>query len=278
MPNPPVYDLAVTEAISNVLAQTDYPGLSGGELIAVLKHAKVFDMEDGPNKRTRLLHTLHNNQVSRGDGATLVVFLTAAMNPTRYVNDHARFHSLQAQLNEVLVLHGLGVNDAGRLIRVKQRARTLSEAAELAGTLHAELRRRGCHEQLLIYCREELLAQSLFHALSEAAKSIPDRIRSTTGIALDGAELYDEVLGSKTKPPRVTINALATPSEESEHKGFKNMLLGVHGHYRNPRAHSTRFGSEENRTDFLDAFALFSYIHRRLDRATFSSPRSPVRP
>jgi hypothetical protein len=42
-----VYDLAVTEAISNVLAQTDYPGLSGGELVAVLKHAKVFEFEDG---------------------------------------------------------------------------------------------------------------------------------------------------------------------------------------------------------------------------------------
>jgi hypothetical protein len=50
MLNPPVYDLAVTEAISNVLAQTDYPGLSGGELVAVLKHAKVFEFEDGPNK------------------------------------------------------------------------------------------------------------------------------------------------------------------------------------------------------------------------------------
>lgn len=57
MLNPPVYDLAVTEAISNVLARTDYPGLSGGELVAVLKHAKVFEFEDGPNKRTRLLHT-----------------------------------------------------------------------------------------------------------------------------------------------------------------------------------------------------------------------------
>jgi hypothetical protein len=39
MPNPPVYDLAVTEAIANVLAQTAYPGLSGAELVAVLKHA-----------------------------------------------------------------------------------------------------------------------------------------------------------------------------------------------------------------------------------------------
>lgn len=268
MPNPPIYALAVTEAVANVLAQTEYPGMSGSELLAALKHARVFELEDGPNKRTRLLHTLHNTQVRRGDGATLVVFVRAAMDQGRYVGDHGRFHSLRDQLNEVLVLDGLGVNDEGKLVRAKERARTLADAAELSGTLHSELRRRGCHPQLIAYCREELIAKSLFHALSEAAKSIPDRIRSMTGIPLDGAELYDDVFGTKAKPPRVTINALATPSEDSEHKGFKNLLVGIHGHYRNPRAHSTRLGSAEDRADFYDAFALFSYVHRRLDNAT----------
>ncbi|MFS0483470.1 TIGR02391 family protein [Corynebacterium striatum] len=41
----------------------------------------------------------------------------------------------------------------------------------------------------------------------------------------------------------------------------------MHGHYRNPRAHKTRLGSEEGKHDFLDAFSLFSYVHRRLDSA-----------
>lgn len=276
MTNPPVYPLAVTEAVCDVIAQTGYPGLTGSELTAVLKHAQVLDLEDGPNKRTQLLHTLHNTQVRRGDGATLVVFLRAAMAPARYVQDHARFNELRDQLNEVLVLHGLGVSESGQLVRTRQHAKTLSQAAELAGSLQAELRRRGCHEQLLTYCREELIAKSLFHALAEAAKSIPDRVRSMTGVALDGADLYDEVFGSKTRPPQIVINAMSNPSEESEHKGFKSLVVGVHGHYRNPRAHSTRLGSTEARDDFLDAFGLFSYIHRRLDRAeTQAGPSTP---
>lgn len=40
----------------------------------------------------------------------------------------------------------------------------------------------------------------------------------------------------------------------TQHKGFKNLLLGIHGHYRNPRAHATRLGASEDIADFYDAF------------------------
>jgi uncharacterized protein (TIGR02391 family) len=56
-------------------------------------------------------------------------------------------------------------------------------------------------------------------------------------------------------------------SEKSDHRGLKNLLTGIHGRDRNPRAHSTRKGSAEDKQDFYEAFAVFSYVHRRLDRA-----------
>lgn len=130
-----------------------------------------------------------------------------------------------------------------------------------------ELHRRGTHEHLLEYCSQELISQSLFHAISEAAKSIPDRIRNLTGLTDDGQDLFDTALGTKNSAPRLLINGLSTQSEESEQKGFRNLLVGIYGHYRNPRAHQTRRGSEEDQHDFLDAFSLFSYVHRRLDSA-----------
>jgi hypothetical protein len=40
---------------------------------------------------------------------------------------------------------------------------------------------------------------------------------------------------------------------KSEHRGFKNRFTGIHGHFRNPRAHGTRFGSEGEKDDFYDA-------------------------
>lgn len=263
----PVFDLAVTQAVCDVLAQTNAPGLTGSEIRAALEHARLFELELGGNKRTALRITLHNAQVTRKSGATLAAFVNAAMRPALYVDSPGRWHELRGQLDQVLVLYGLRITDAGKLAHRSDAARTLSEAEELAGTLQSELMRRGCHETVLGYCREELISRSLFHAISEAAKSIPDRIGGLTGVSLDGAELYDYVFGTKSSAPKLRINPLETQSEESEQRGFKNILVGVHGHYRNPRAHRTRLGATENKADFLDAFALFSYVHRRLDAA-----------
>jgi uncharacterized protein (TIGR02391 family) len=264
----PVFSAACTKAVCDVIAQTDTPGLSNSELGSLLQHINLT-LEDGPNKRTALFHTLHNAQVRRKQGNTLVAFINAAMNPVRYVKNHDRFESLRTELNVALAFYGLKVNEQGKLARGAV-ASTLSEAARLAGELSTELRRRGCHDALFRYCSEELVRQSLFHAMSEASKSIPDRIRRHTHLAGDGAALYDQVFGSKNLQPLYRINDHSDESEVSEHRGFKNLLLGIHGHFRNPRAHRTRLGSEEVREDFFDAFALFSYVHRRLDRAGFA--------
>lgn len=261
------FPTAMTQAVAEVLAQTDYPGLTGAQLVRLLPAAKLSVLLDGPNKRERLAATLNNIQVEKHNGAYLVRYINAAMEPVRYAADPGQFDALQVQLNAVLVLYGYRVNDQGKFATAPKRATTLDEAAELAGALHTELRRRGCHDALLLYCREELLRRSLFHAMSEAAKSIPDRLRRHSGSGKDGADLYSELLGTRSGAPAVAINAYSNDSEESEHKGFATLLGGIHGHYRNPRAHSTRLGSTEDQQDFLDAFALFSYVHRRLDSA-----------
>jgi uncharacterized protein (TIGR02391 family) len=264
-PPVPVFDEQFTEAVCNILAATERPGLSKSELISALRPANL-EWEDGPNKRVALLYLLHNAQVRRRSGRTLVAFVNAAMNPSRYVDDHDRFDRLRGQLNELLSLYGFKITEQGKFGRGQQAA-TLSEAARLAGELVSELQRRGCHHLLLTYCDQELVRKSLFHAISEAAKSIPDRIRRHTGLGDDGEDLYGRVFGTRTVDPLVRINPMSNESDGSEHRGFKNLLTGIHGHYRNPRAHATRLGSTEERHDFFDAFALFSYVHRRLDQA-----------
>lgn len=261
----PVFDVQLTEAVCDVLAQTDYPGLTRSELLSALRPANLDRLAEGPNKRQRLLVTLHNAQVERGTGKTLIAFVNAAMNPARYVKDHRRWERLRDELNAVLVLYSLRIDEEGRLARGRK-ASTLSEAAKLSGELLSELRRRACHPVLLHYSSEELVTKSLFHAVSEAAKSIPDRIRRHTRLAGDGGALYDQVFA--LGQPLVRINPLGDDSDLAEHRGFKNLLLGIHGHYRNPRAHRARVtADEEGRQDFLDAFSLFSYVHRRLDGA-----------
>jgi len=92
-----------------------------------------------------------------------------------------------------MALYGLRINDQGKLA-TGAKASTLTEAARLAGELVSELRRRDCHRDLLAYCDEELIRKSLFHAMEEAAKSIPDRIRRHTSLGTDGGDLYRRCL------------------------------------------------------------------------------------
>lgn len=263
----PPFSLAFITAISNVLAQTESPGLTGSEIRAALQRTNVSEPEPGNNKRESLRITLNNVQARNKAGNVVVRFITEAMDPTLYAqpDQRARWRELQTQLNSAMAMAGLRVNEQGKVAKLPRAARSLDDVARLTSSLKEELQRRGCHAVLLAYCREELVAESLFHATSEAAKSVFERIRQLSGSTDDGAALLDYAFGAKTGDPILRINALATESDRSEHRGFKNLLLGIHGHFRNPRAHTPRLLANEDRSDFLDSFSLFSYVHRKLD-------------
>ena len=261
------YSYGLVQAVCDVLGQTQQPGLSGAEIDKLLRCIGAPSRNRDVNKRTGLFDALYKAQ--RSDGRIFIRFITRAMAPERYVKDRQRFEDLRQQLSEVMVFHELVVNDEGRVARASAKATTLSEGAKLAGRLHTELRHRAVHDLLFTYCSEELVNQSLFHAISEAAKSIPGRVREMTGVIGDGWVLYNAAFGHRDgknrTAPRLFINDYLTESDQIEHEGFRSLLVGVHGHYRNPRAHSNRINREEDLNDFLDAMSLFSYIHKRLD-------------
>ncbi len=260
----PPFPTEMVKGVCDVLAQTDSPGLTGSEIDTLLRMVRVEAREPAGNKRESLYVTLHNVQARQQAGNIVGGFIARAMSPGRYATQPNRFADLRDQLNEFLVFYGYSINEAGKLVTGKK-ASTISEGAALAGRLQTELKRRGCHPELLRYCDEELVNRSLFHAISEASKSIPSRVRTITGLAGDGASLYDGMFGTNRERPIWSINAHTSESEISEHRGFKNLLVGIHGHFRNPRAHTNRIMTDEELVDFYDAFSLFSYVHRRLD-------------
>lgn len=261
-----VWDIEVTKGVCNILAQTDRPGLTNSEIDGLLAMVRVNDRVPGANKRDSLFRTLHNKQVDQQAGNVFSAFVARVMSPGRYAADPLRREELVGQLDEFLVHYGYRIGDDGKITK-GERARSLSEAAVLAGRLHTELRRRRTHPELFRYCSEELVARSLFHATSEAAKSLPARVRALSGLAGDGAALYDGVLGTGRERPFLFFNSYQSDSDVSQHRGLKQLLLGVHQHYRNPRAHSSRVDAAEREQDFFDAFSFFSYLHRQLDLA-----------
>lgn len=81
------------------------------------------------------------------------------------------------------------------------------------------------HPEVLKCCKEELLQENYFHAVHEAAKSLTDRISVETGLELDGAPLIERAFS--VEKPAIVLNTLRTSSEKNQHRGLKELLLGV---------------------------------------------------
>src|SRR5205823_2699985 len=164
----------------------------------------------------------------------------------------------------VLAFAGLNLGEDGKLKPVTQ-ARTLNEAQERASRLKSELLRRKVHHDVLQFCRAELLQENYFHAVFEATKSVAQKIRDKTGLTGDGADIVDKAFGLNS--PVLAINTLRTDTEQSEQKGFANLLKGMFGTFRNVTAHAPKITWPIPEQDALDLLSLVSYLHRRLDAA-----------
>ncbi|SAL09854.1 Protein of unknown function (Hypoth_ymh) [Caballeronia sordidicola] len=63
-----------------------------------------------------------------------------------------------------------------------------------AGRLKAALESRTVYEDVLSYCRAELLDGNYFHAVFEATKGVAERIRTLSGLNGDGADFVNKAL------------------------------------------------------------------------------------
>lgn len=115
-PFPPEF----VKGICDVLAQTDFPGLTGSEIDSLLQMVRVRQREPAGNKRESLYITLYNVQVHQQAGNVVSAFIARAISPGRYAAQPARFTDLRDQLNEFLVFYGYAISDAGLLSHWKE--------------------------------------------------------------------------------------------------------------------------------------------------------------
>jgi len=189
------------------------------------------------------------------------------MNPVLYTENSAHFDSKRDEFNEVLSFAGLSLRNDGKLQKCKA-AKTLSEAEERAGRLRNELQRRQVHQDVLKFCKAELIQRNYFHAVFEATKSVADKIRQLTGLSGDGAALVDKAFGhSSLSLPYLAFNSLRSETEKSEHSGIMNMMKGMFGIFRNVTAHAPKIHWEIQERDAMDLLTIASFLHRRLDEA-----------
>ena len=268
----PSIDDQVLQAACDALADTD-TGLTGSEIGTLLRSCSIDDPHPTITKRHRLFEALSARQERDRCANNVAAFIQAAMSPVRYTSDSDLFELRRNELNKALSFAGLHLGDSGKL-QIVETARTLTEAEERASRLRAELKRRSVHADVLSFCQAELLQRNYFHAVFEATKSVAEKIRRRTGLPGDGAALIDPAFSLGKTGPMLALNSLRTESEQSEQKGFANLLKGMFGMFRNTTGHAPKVTWTIDEREALDILTLLSLLHRRIDSAT-SVPPSP---
>ncbi len=259
----PKIDETHLQAVCDIIGDTA-EGLTGSQIDQLLRRCQIADPSPASTKRHRLFLALRVKQDRDGCANNVLNFIQTVMNPVRFVRNAAGFQELQGQINEVLAFAGLHVAEDGK-IRTVTPASTLPEAQARAGRLRAALVQRNVHHDVLRFCRAELLQDNYFHAVFEATKSVAQKIRDKTSLTGDGADIVDKAFG--VNAPMLAINTLRTDTEQSEQKGFVNLLKGMFGTFRNPTGHAAKITWKIDEQDALDLLSLVSYMHRRLDAA-----------
>jgi len=262
----PVFNAQHLESIARILADTE-TGLTGSQIGYLLTDCKIPDTNPDMTKWKRLFNAFVEYQNKLQFGNHVVVFINRAMNPVQYAANPHVFASRRDRLNVVLAFSGIYIGDDGRARRSKP-STDLSDALSRASRLHAALVQRQVHEDVLAFCRAELLEENYFHAVFEAMKSVASKIRALSGLTSDGADLVTEVFAlGKICSPVLAINSLKSETERGEQRGFVNLLTGLFGTIRNPLAHNPKVEWPMSEQDALDILTTASLIHRKLDNA-----------
>lgn len=249
------------EQIARIIGNTD-AGFTGSELGHLLAQCHI----DDPNPELTKWKRLYNAFCAtiNGNSSTNVVFqvIQHCMEPTQGLNNPERYSQMRLELNKVLMLVGIEIRDDGQFYSVPK-AQSLGEVLRRTKELREKLTGYGSHPEVLNCCRDELLAEDYFHAVQEAAKSLCIRVRTMSGLSLDGTELFQIAFSNKN--PYIAYNSLRTSSEQNQQNGLKEMLCGVIHMVRNVTAHELRVRLDINEKDAVDILTQISYLHKLLD-------------
>ncbi|HAQ18271.1 MAG TPA: TIGR02391 family protein [Prolixibacteraceae bacterium] len=251
------------EGICKIIAETNL-GLSGTEIGKLLADSKITDTDPELTKWKRLYNAFANWQNEHQCSNNIWDFIKRAMAPVRYLNDKDKFDFRRIELNKRLSFIGIEIAETGKILKTTK-VETIGEAERKADRLKHLLLERNVHQDVLRFCKAELLQENYFHAVFESTKSVADKIRDLSGITSDGNDLIDSVFAVNN--PILIINNLTTETEKSEHKGFANLLRGFFGMFRNTTAHAPKIKWTINENDALDIMTLASLFHRRLDNS-----------
>lgn len=239
---------------------------TGSKIADLLKEANIDNISHNSTKWKVLYDCFIQKQKEDNCSNNILAFIETCFNPVRFTQEESSYEDKRNRINIILSFSGLEITKEGKLVKVSE-ARTISEAKQRANRFKKHLTGRNIHEEISIYCGDEIEVENYFHVVFEATKGIFDKIRIKTKINKDGADLVDEAFSFNGKIPYLALNKLETESEKSEQKGFINLIKGVYGTFRTPEAHEVKIKWIMKEDDALDILSLISFIYKKIDNS-----------
>lgn len=260
------FKISTLEIIANTIADID-PNITGSVIHRILLQSQIEDVsysEQFLAKRKKLFNAFEKYQNDYKCANSIVLFIQNVLSPQRYVNNQDMYNKLKSEVNKQLAFEGLSINDSNQIISIAK-ASKISDVQVKVDGLKSKLTEQGAHQLVFAYCNSELLANNYFHAVLESSKGLIKRIQELAGVKYDGQNLIENVF--KDDNPILIINNFQSKSEKDEHRGFRNLLIGIVAMFRNPSSHELKVEWSMSEQDALDIMAMISYCHRRLDKA-----------
>ena len=255
------FTIAQRTAIADALA-SNYGKPSKRTIIEyVNRNLSSVTQEFGVGSKAQILKAYFKT-VSDEEVLKSVQFFLA---PELFIDYEEEYNEYRKRVNTALAFVGYEIKLNGKLEKVVK-SETLTEAQRRSASLIAQVQSRKMHPKILEYCRAELFENDYYDVVFESIKGIYDTIRKLSGTTSDGAQLLADVFAIKT--PMLLINDLKNESEESAHKGFSSLLLGLYGHFRNPVAHEVKIKWRASEVEVLEILGIVSYVYRVLDNVT----------
>ena len=260
------FKLSTLVILANTIADID-SNITGSVIHRILLQSQIDDVsysEQFLAKRKKLFSAFEKSQNDYKCANNIVLFIQNVLSPQRYVNNQDIYNKLKSEVNKQLAFEGLSINDSNHIISIAK-ASKISDVQVKVDGLKSKLIEQGAHQLVFAYCNSELLANNYFHAVLESSKGLIKRIQDLAGVKYDGQNLMENVF--KDDNPILIINNFQSKSEKDEHRGFRNLLIGIVAMFRNPSSHELKVEWNMSEQDALDIMAMISYCHRRLDKA-----------
>ena len=260
------FKASTLEMIANAIADID-PGITGSVIHRMLLQSQIEDIsynEQFLAKRKKLFNAFADYQNKNQCANNIILFIQNVLSPQRYVDNTDMFNKVKNEVNKQLAFEGLNIDDSNQIVSVAK-ASKISDVQIKVDGLKNKLIQQGAHQLVFSYCNAELLANNYFHSVLESSKGLVKRIQDIADVTYDGQNLMEKVF--KDEDPILIVNNFQSKSEKDEHRGFRNLLIGIVAMFRNPASHELKVEWDMSEQDALDILAMISYCHRRLDNA-----------